>query len=104
MGQMHFAVNLDPPLKQGQTRYHFLVFNFKMEDEEDIELPFTDEEVQEKFEGKLEREMSGPTHDLLSKIIKAVVQKENHKARYIQATCRARICDLFSQGSFWFHL
>ena len=74
--QMHFAVNLDPPLKQGQTRYHFLVFNFKMEDEEDIELPFTDEEVQEKFEGKLEREMSGPTHDLLSKIIKAVVQKK----------------------------
>ena len=74
--QMHFAVNLDPPLKQGQTRYHFLVFNFKMEDEEDIELPFTDEEVQEKFEGKLEREMSGPTHDLLSKIIKAVVNKK----------------------------
>ena len=60
----------------GQTRYHFLVFNFKMEDEEDIELPFTDEEVQEKFEGKLEREMSGPTHDLLSKIIKAVVNKK----------------------------
>merc|ERR1712150_114691 len=47
-----------------------------MEDEEDIELPFTDEEVQEKFEGKLEREMSGPTHDLLSKIIKAVVNKK----------------------------
>ena len=62
--QMHFAVNLDPPIKQGQTRYHFLVFNFKMEDEEEIELPYTDEEVKEKFDGKLEREISGPTYEV----------------------------------------
>ncbi len=27
--QMHFVVNVDPPLKQGQTRYHYLVFVFK---------------------------------------------------------------------------
>eukprot|EP00093_Oithona_nana_P006629 06629.XXX_36124_33230_1 [CDS] Oithona nana genome sequencing. len=74
--QMHFAVNLDPPIKQGQTRYHFLVFNFKMEDEEEIELPFTDEELQEKFDGKLEREINGPTYEVISKILKAVVQKK----------------------------
>lgn len=74
--QMHFAVNLDPPIKQGQTRYHFLVFNFKMEDEEEIELPFTDEELKEKFDGKLEREMNGPTYEVLSKILKAVVNKK----------------------------
>ncbi len=30
------------------------MFNFKQEDEEEIELPFTDEEIQEKFDGKLE--------------------------------------------------
>merc|ERR1712223_2049501 len=74
--QMHFAVNLDPPIKQGQTRYHFLVFNFKMEDEEEIELPYTDEEVKEKFDGKLKREISGPTYEVISKIVKAVVDKK----------------------------
>jgi structure-specific recognition protein 1 len=74
--QMHFAVNLDPPIKQGQTRYHYLIFNFKIEDEEEIELPFTDEEIQEKFDGKLEREISGPTYEVLSKILKAVVSKK----------------------------
>ena len=74
--QMHFAVNLDPPIKQGQTRYHFLVFNFKNDDEEEIELPFTDEELQEKFDGKLEREINGPTYEVISKILKAVVQKK----------------------------
>ena len=63
--QMHFCVNLDPPIKQGQTRYHFLVFNFKVDEEEEIELPFTDEEVKEKFDGKLEREISGPTYEVL---------------------------------------
>ena len=31
--QMHFVVNVDPPIKQGQTRYHYLVFNFKLDDE-----------------------------------------------------------------------
>jgi len=74
--QMHFAVNLDPPIKQGQTRYHFLVFNFKMEDEEEIELPYTDEEVKEKFDGKLEREISGPTYEVISSIVSAVVDKK----------------------------
>merc|ERR1712029_681223 len=74
--QMHFCVNLDPPIKQGQTRYHFLVFNFKVDEEEEIELPFTDEELQEKFDGKLEREINGPTYEVISKIFKAVVQKK----------------------------
>jgi len=74
--QMHFCVNLDPPIKQGQTRYHFLVFNFKVDEEEEIELPFTDEEVKEKFDGKLEREISGPTYEVLAKVINAVVNKK----------------------------
>ena len=47
-----------------------------MEDEEEIELPFTDEELQEKFDGKLEREINGPTYEVISKILKAVVQKK----------------------------
>merc|ERR1719330_2199147 len=74
--QMFFCVNLDPPIKQGQTRYHFLVFNFKVDEEEEIELPFTDEEVKEKFDGKLEREISGPTYEVLAKVINAVVNKK----------------------------
>lgn len=40
--QMFFVVSLDPPIKQGQTRYHFLVLLFGQEDETSIELPFTE--------------------------------------------------------------
>ncbi len=74
--QMHFVVNLDPPIKQGQTRYFFLVLIFKIDDEEEIELPFSEEEVKEKFDGKLEREISGKTYEVISKILKAVVNKK----------------------------
>ena len=27
--QMHFCINVDPPIKQGQTRYHYLIMNFR---------------------------------------------------------------------------
>ena len=74
--QMHFAVNVDPPVKQGQTRYHYLVFNFRDEDEIDVELPFTEEELQKKFDGKLEKEMTGPTYEVLSRVIKGLSGKK----------------------------
>jgi len=74
--QTHFVVNVDPPIKQGQTRYHYLVFLFKEEDEEELELPFTEEELKEKFDGKLTREMSGPTYTVMSSIIKVLTGKK----------------------------
>ena len=74
--QMHFAVNVDPPIKQGQTRYHYLVFNFQQDDEEDIELPFTDEELKTKFDGRLDREIKGPTYEVISKIFKGISGKK----------------------------
>ena len=73
---MFFCVNLDPPIKQGQTRYHYLVFNFKLDDEVEIELPFTEEELQEKYDGKLEKEMSGETYKVVSKVLKVVTGKK----------------------------
>lgn len=35
-------VSLDPPIKQGQTRYHYLVLLFNQEEETSIELPFSE--------------------------------------------------------------
>lgn len=36
------SVGLDPPLRQGQTRYPFLVMQFKREEEVSIELNMTE--------------------------------------------------------------
>ncbi|CAG0884008.1 unnamed protein product [Cyprideis torosa] len=73
---MFFVISLDPPIKQGMTRYPFLIFQFNHEDDIDIELPFTDEELKEKFEGRLEREMSGPTYEVMSKLFRALTQRK----------------------------
>lgn len=33
-----FQISLDPPIKQGQTRYHFCILLFNIDDEMSIEL------------------------------------------------------------------
>ena len=74
--QMHVAVNVDPPMKQGQTRYHYLVLIFKEEDELEIELPFTEEEVQDKYNGKLKKDMSGKTYEVITDLFKAITNRK----------------------------
>lgn len=74
--QMFFVVSLDPPIKQGQTRYHFLVLLFGMEEETSIELPFTDEELKEKYDDRLTKELSGPVFEVLGKIMKVIINRK----------------------------
>ncbi|KAE8752921.1 hypothetical protein FOCC_FOCC000266 [Frankliniella occidentalis] len=74
--QMFFVVSLDPPIKQGQTRYHFLTFLFSIEETMSIELPFSDEELKDKFEGKLSKELSGHTYEVMGKVMKAIVNRK----------------------------
>ncbi|XP_067000810.1 FACT complex subunit Ssrp1 isoform X1 [Anabrus simplex] len=74
--QMFFVVSLDPPIKQGQTRYHYLVFQFGQEDDITVELPFTEEELKEKYEGKLSKELTGPTYEVMGKVMKAIVNRK----------------------------
>ncbi|XP_060803236.1 FACT complex subunit Ssrp1 [Amyelois transitella] len=73
--QMFFVVSLDPPIKQGQTRYHYLVLLFGIEEETSLELPFTEEELKEKYDGKISKELSGPTYEVLAKIMKVIINR-----------------------------
>lgn len=74
--QMFFVLSLDPPIKQGQTRYHFLVILFQMDEETGIELPFTDEELKNKYEGKLTKELNGPVYEVLGKVMKVLINRK----------------------------
>lgn len=74
--QNFFVVSLDPPIKQGQTRYHYLVFLFAQDEDTTVELPFTEEELKEKYEDRLPKELSGPTYDVISRIMKALVNRK----------------------------
>uniref|UniRef100_V5IJS3 FACT complex subunit SSRP1 n=1 Tax=Ixodes ricinus TaxID=34613 RepID=V5IJS3_IXORI len=74
--QVFFVLSLDPPIKQGQTRYHFLILLFNKEEETSIELTMSEEDIRDKFEDKIQKNMSGPTFEVISRVMKAVVQRK----------------------------
>uniref|UniRef100_A0A8C4WUS9 FACT complex subunit SSRP1 n=1 Tax=Eptatretus burgeri TaxID=7764 RepID=A0A8C4WUS9_EPTBU len=74
--QMFFVVSLDPPIKQGQTRYHFLILLFAKDEVDTISLSMPEDEVKERFEGRLSQEMSGPIYELVSRVMKALVNRK----------------------------
>ncbi|GFY24494.1 FACT complex subunit SSRP1 [Trichonephila clavipes] len=74
--QMFFVLSLDPPIKQGQTRYQFLILLFSKEEEITVDLSLSEEDIKEKYEDRLQKEMSGPTFEVISRVMKAIVQRK----------------------------
>ncbi|KAF9189484.1 FACT complex subunit [Haplosporangium sp. Z 767] len=67
-----FVIGLDPPLRQGQTRYPFLVFQFVREEETDVTLNLDKETIAEKYDGKLEQKYETRTYEVVSTLFKAL--------------------------------
>ncbi|XP_071516911.1 FACT complex subunit Ssrp1 [Panulirus ornatus] len=74
--QHFFVVSLDPPIKQGQTRYPYLILLFSGDDMDHIELPLTEEELQDKYEGRLDKEISGLQFEIISKMFKGICNRK----------------------------
>ncbi|ORY79403.1 hypothetical protein BCR37DRAFT_381540 [Protomyces lactucae-debilis] len=67
-----FIVGLDPPLRQGQTRYPFLCLQFAREEEMEVELNLDDAEYEQKYKDKLKKAYDQPTHQVVSQIFKGL--------------------------------
>lgn len=75
--QMFFVLSLDPPIVQGLTRYHFLILSFNKEDEDmSLELNLSEEDLQEKYQGKLQKEMTGASYELISRLMKSLTSRK----------------------------
>lgn len=74
--QMFFVISLDPPIKQGQTRYHFLILLFSKEEDINLTLNMSEDDVERKFEGKLSKNMSGSLYEMVSRVMKALVNRK----------------------------
>ncbi|XP_073343288.1 FACT complex subunit SSRP1a isoform X2 [Pagrus major] len=74
--QMFFVISLDPPIKQGQTRYHFLILLFSKEEDISLTLNMSEEDVERRFEGKLSKNMSGSLYEMVSRVMKALVNRK----------------------------
>lgn len=86
-----FVVGLDPPLRQGQTRYPFLVFQFAREEELEIELNVEDDVYEEKYKDKLKRKYDQAGFEVVSQIFrgltgrKVTVPSASYKSHHDQA-------------------
>lgn len=90
--QSFFVLSLDPPIVQGQTRYQFLQLLFLLEEEETIMLDMDENELKDKFEGKLTSQISGPVVDSFATVVKAVTNKRINTPDYKNLTNSAISC------------
>lgn len=71
-----FVIGLDPPLRQGQTKYPFLVFQFVRDEEIDVDLNIDDETLKERYEGKLQKSYDAPTYEIVSTVFRSLTGRK----------------------------
>lgn len=90
--QTFFVLSLDPPIVQGQTRYQFLQLLFQLDEDETINLDMDEQELKDKFDGKLSKQMTGPFIKLFADVVKAVTNKRINSPDYKNLTNSAISC------------
>ncbi|WFD35503.1 FACT complex subunit [Malassezia cuniculi] len=73
-----FVVALEPPIRQGQTRYPYLVLQFPREEEMDGELNLDEETIQTKYEGKLKKRYEEPTFRIVTNLFRVLSGQKVH--------------------------
>ncbi|KAJ5105072.1 FACT complex subunit pob3 [Penicillium alfredii] len=71
------VLGLDPPLRQGQTRYPFLVMQLKLDEEISLELNMTDSDIlQAQYKDKLQSHYEEPIHQVVTKVFRGLSGKK----------------------------
>ncbi|KAI1772436.1 POB3-like protein [Hypoxylon cercidicola] len=75
---LHFmlCIGLDPPLRQGQTRYPFIVMQAKKDEEVTIDLNLTEEQLNDQYKDKLSSHYEQPLHQVITYIFKGLANKK----------------------------
>jgi structure-specific recognition protein 1 len=74
----HFmlCIGLDPPLRQGQTRYPFIVMQFKQDEEVTLDLNLSEEELNGKYKDRLQAHYEQPLHQVVAYVFKGLANKK----------------------------
>ncbi|KAF2435509.1 FACT complex subunit pob3 [Tothia fuscella] len=107
------AIGLDPPLRQGQTRYPFVVMQFKREEEVTLDLNMSEEVYEEKYKGKLANHYEAPFHSVVASVFKGLSGKKimspskdfqsHHKQSGVKCSIKANEGNLYCMDkSFMF--
>ncbi|ROT38805.1 FACT complex subunit pob-3 [Sodiomyces alkalinus F11] len=70
------CIGLDPPLRQGQTRYPFVVMQFKKDDEVTLDVNLTEEQIKEKYGDRLQSRYEQPLHQVITYIFRGLANKK----------------------------
>jgi structure-specific recognition protein 1 len=69
------TIGLDPPLRQGQTRYPFLVMQFKRDEEVNLDLNMKEELLDTKYKEKLQSHYEAPIAVVVADIFRGLSGK-----------------------------
>ncbi|KAJ1739554.1 FACT complex subunit [Coemansia sp. RSA 989] len=72
---MMFIVGLNPPIRQGQTRYPYLVMQFVRDEEQAVDLKFDVDEASRQFETRLRAHYDEPVYRIVATVFKGVTDK-----------------------------
>ncbi len=70
------CMGLDPPLRQGQTRYPFIVMQFKRDEDVELDVNVTEADLQGRFKDKLQPKFSGPVYVVLTHMFRGLAGKK----------------------------
>lgn len=70
------VVQLDPPARQGQTKYPFFVIQFPREDELEVELNIDDAEYEANYKNKLKKKYDEATHEVVGSLFRGLTNRK----------------------------
>lgn len=70
------TIGLDPPVRQGQTRYPFVVMQYKRDDDIELDLNISEEDLNGKYKDKLQQQYSGPIFIVLTHLFRGLADKK----------------------------
>ncbi|KAL7073093.1 hypothetical protein ACQ4LE_008105 [Meloidogyne hapla] len=70
---MYFVLHINPPIRQGQARYPFLVLEFSKEDYIELDLCLTEEQLAQQYQNKLDMHMRGFLYEMIAKLFRVLV-------------------------------
>lgn len=82
-------LQIDPPLRQGQTRYPFLSLQFAKEEEIELELNVSEEEYNNKYKDRLKKNYDSQTHLVMSHCFRGLTERRlvipgSFQSRFLQ--------------------
>lgn len=83
------VLSIEPPLRQGQTTYPFLVMQFQKDEETEVQLNLEDDDFDANYKEKLMKQYDAKTHIVISHVLKGLTGKRvivpgAYKSKYDQ--------------------